>query len=307
MGEINVKFNHIKKSAADFLIFFVMAGLCFVIIYPILFMISCSFRSPADMNDPTVSWIPRHLTLDVIKKAAEAMDIKSALINTMSINMVCAVLQTIVCSFTGYGFARYNFRFKKLMLTILLITIIVPQQIILISQYSQFRYFRIFGIAELNLINTPAAMYIPAMMGSGIRSGIMIIVFMLFFRTLPPELEDAAEIDGCNALMTFLRIIVPNSSVPFAVVFLFSAVFYWNDYYISSAFFNDNRTIALMLVNLDSWLSYLLFGNASAQQSTRDIIVWLEAGCLISISPMLILYIILQKYLYRGIEYAGIQ
>lgn len=299
--------ERIKKTAVNVFIFFILFGLCFVILYPLLFMVSCSFRSPADMNDATVVWIPRHFTFDVIKKAAEAMNLKEAIINSFSINIVCALLQTIVCSFTGYGFSRFNFRLKKAFLVLLLVTIIVPQQIILIAQYSQFRYFGISDVFQLNLINTPFSMYIPAVMGSGIRSGIMIIIFMLFFNTLPYEIEDASEIDGCNAFMTFVRIIVPNSAVPFAVVFLFSAVFYWNDYYVSSAFFNDNRTVALMLGNLDSWLSYSLFGNASAQLSTRDIIVWLEAGCLISILPLLIIYIALQKYLYKGIEYAGIR
>lgn len=298
--------RRIKKILINCFRFFIVFGLCFIILYPVLFMISCAFRTPQDMNDPTVSWIPRHLTLEVIKQTAEAMNFKSALFNTMKINMVCAVLQTAVCAFTGYGFSRYNFRLKKLFLIILLITIIVPQQIILISQYSQFRYFSIFGIFEINLINSPLTMYLPAIMGSGIRSGLMILIFMLFFKNMPHEFEDAAEIDGCGALRTFIEIIIPNSIVPLVTVFLFSAVFYWNDYYVSSAFFNDNRTISLMLNNLDSWLSYSMFGNSSAQQSTRDIIVWLEAGCLISISPLLIIYCFLQKYLRKGIEYAGI-
>lgn len=295
-----------KKKLISVFRYFIVSGLCFVILYPLLFMVSCAFRTPQDMNDPTVSWIPRHFTLDVIKQAAKAMNYKNALLSTVSVNLVCAAMQTVVCMFTGYGFARYSFRFKKVLFTVLLLTIIVPQQIILMSQYSQFRYFSIFGIFEINLINTPFAMYLPAAMGSGIRSGLMILIFMLFFRTLPEELENAAEIDGCGALRTFIQIIVPNSLNAAAMVFLFSAVFYWNDYYVSSALYNDSRTVSVMLNNLDSWLNYSLFGTSSVQQSTRDIIVWLEAGCLLSVSPLILIYCLLEKYMRKCIEYAGI-
>lgn len=296
----------IKNGILNILFYFIVFGLCFVILYPIFFMISCSFRTPQDMNDPTVLWIPRHFTFDTIIQTAKAMDLKHTLFNTFTVNMVCAVMQTIVCAFTGYGFARYNFRLKKFFLIILMLTAIVPQQIILISQYSNLRYFGIKGIFEINLINTPFAMYLPAIMGSGIYSGLMIMIFIIFFRKLPSELEDASAIDGCGTFRTFIEIIIPNSVTPIAVVFIFSAVFYWNDYYVTSALYNDNRTVTIMLNNLDSWLNYSVFGNTTSQQSTRDIIVWLEAGCLLSISPLLIIYIFLNKYIRQGIEYAGI-
>lgn len=295
-----------KKRLISVFRYFIVSGLCFIILYPLLFMISCAFRTPQDMNDPTVSWIPRHFTFDVIKQTAKAMNFGKAFFSTVSVNLVCAAMQTVICMFTGYGFARYRFRFKKLFLVVLLLTIIVPQQIILMSQYSQFRYFRIFGIFEINLINTPFSMYLPAAMGSGIRSGLMILIFILFFGTLPPELENAAEIDGCGAFRTFIEIIIPNSVNAIAIVFLFSAVFYWNDYYTTSALYNDSRTVSVMLNNLDSWLNYSLFGTSSAQQSTRDIIVWLEAGCLLSVSPLILIYCLLEKYLRKCIEYAGI-
>lgn len=295
-----------KKSVLNILFYFTVFGLCFIILSPILFMVSCSLRMPQDMNNPSVVWIPKNFTFEIIKQTAAAMDLKNTLFNTFSVNMVCAVMQTAVCAFTGYGFARYDFWLKKFFLAVMILTIIIPQQIILISQYSNFRHFGIRGIFEINLINTPFTMYLPAAMGNGIYSGIMIIIFIIFFKKMPSELEDASEIDGCGALRTFLQIIIPNAKAPVAIVFMLSAVFYWNDYYITSALYNDNRTVSVMLNNLDSWLSYSLFGNTASQQSTRDIIVWIQAGCLISISPLFVIYIFLNKYIRQGIEYAGI-
>mgnify|MGYP000193548988 CR=1 FL=1 len=90
-------------------------------------------------------------------------------------------------------------------------------------------------------------MYLPAAMGNGIRAGLMIFIFRQFFKGLPKELEDAAYLDGCGPLRTFVQVMIPNASSSFLTVFLFSVVWYWNDYYVSSTFFTKNQTIALML------------------------------------------------------------
>ena len=149
-------------------------------------------------------------------------------------------------------------------------------------------------------------MYLPAATGNGIRSGLMILIFRQFFRGMPKELEDAAYLDGCSPFGTFLRVMMPNALSSLLTVFLFSVVFYWNDYYVSSTFFTNNKTVSLMLKNLSSQLSLMLFNDATVQISAREQIVWMEAGCLISIMPILIMYIFLQKYFTEGIERSGI-
>ena len=151
-----------------------------------------------------------------------------------------------------------------------------------------------------------ACMYLPAATGNGIRSGLMILIFRQFFRGMPKELEDAAYLDGCSPFGTFLRVMMPNALSSLLTVFLFSVVFYWNDYYVSSTFFTNNKTVSLMLKNLSSQLSLMLFNDATVQISAREQIVWMEAGCLISIMPILIMYIFLQKYFTEGIERSGI-
>ena len=97
---------------------------------------------------------------------------------------------------------------------------------------------------------------------------------------------------------------VPNAGATFLTVFLLSVVWYWNDYYVSTSFFTDNKTVALMLKNLDASLARLIFGNETP--NVRELIVWMEAGCLISILPMLILYICLQKNFTEGIARSGL-
>lgn len=291
--------RRIRRMAWSAFRFFILAGLGFVILYPLIYMISCAFRAPEDMNDPTVIWIPRHFTLSVIKQTMAVMDYRNTLGRTFAINMGCALVQVISCAVTGYGFARFDFRGKKLLFGIVILMILVPSQVTAIPQYMLFRYFGPF-----NLINDPLCMYLPAAMGCGIRSGLMIFIFRQFFKGLPNELEDAACLDGCGPVRTFIQVMSPNAKPAYITVFLFSTVWYWNDFYVSSVFFDKNQTAALMLNNLSRLLSQMLFNNADV--SPREQIVWLEAGCLLVIAPVLLMYIFLQKHFTEGIEHSGL-
>jgi len=287
--------------------FLILFGLAFVILTPLLFMLSYGFRERQDMNDPTVIWIPRHLTLKIMKQTINAMSLNASennpLINTLVLNIGCSICQVITCAITGYGFARFKFKGRNLLFGIVILMILVPTQIISIPLYMTFRFF-LFG--SVNLIDNMLVMYLPALMANGIRAGLMIFIFRQFFRGLPKELEDAAYLDGCGPFKTFIKVMVPNAGSSFLTVFLFSIVWYWNDFYVTSSFFTNKKTISLQLKNLDGLLNIAIFNNANANISAREKIVWFEAACLISITPMLILYACLQKHFTEGIERSGL-
>ncbi|HBB72304.1 MAG TPA: carbohydrate ABC transporter permease [Ruminococcus sp.] len=299
------KKRRIEERVWAFFRFVILFGLGFVIMYPLLYMVSCAFRERSDMSDPTVVWIPRHFTLRVMQETMQAMDYGRTLFNTVIMNAGCSVVQVLSCAVTGYGFARFRFRGKSFLFGIVILMILVPTQVIALPLYGQFRFFG-FGSFRINLIDSMATMYLPAITANGIRSGLMIFLFRQFFRGLPREIEDAAYIDGCGPFMTFLRVMVPNASAAFLTVFLFSLVWYWNDYYVSSTFFTSSRTVALMLKNLDTELKLRLFNNVNVDLPPREQIVWKEAGCLLSIAPVLALYVVLQKYFTEGIARSGI-
>ena len=301
-----VRRKALMDKAWPFFRFIILFGLSFVILYPLIYMVSCTFRDRSDMTDPTVMWIPRHTTLEVLKETVDAMDFWNTLKNTLLLNIGCSVVQVLSCAVTGYGFARFNFRGKKLLFGIVILMILVPTQVISLPLFFQFRFFGIKGVFSKNLIDTMWTMYLPALTANGIRSGLMILIFRQFFRGLPRELEDAAYIDGCGPFMTFVRVMIPNALSSFLTVFLFSIVWYWNDYYVSTMFFHNTKTVATMLYNLDNELKIRLFGDATVQISPREQIVWKQAGCLISIAPLLVLYTFLQKYFTEGIERSGL-
>ncbi len=287
-------------------------GLCFVIIYPLLYMITAAFRPRAEMNDPTIIWISKTFTLSNIKDAARTMNFWPTLGNTLFINIGCSIVQVLTCAITGYGFGRFNFKGKTILFGIVIMMILMPPQIILIPQYMFFRYFNPLGIWHMitgnyiNLIDNPLTMYMPALTANGLRAGLFIFLFRQSFRGLPKELEDAAYLDGCSPFKTFVKVMIPNAGSTFLTVFLLSVVWYWNDYYVSTSFFTDNSTIALQLKNLDASLTRIIFNNGNVKVNARELIVWMEAGCLISITPILVMYIFLQKNFTEGIARSGL-
>ena len=294
--------------------FLIVFGLSFIILYPILFMISCTFRPQSEMNDPSVMWIPKTLIFSNVTDVWKATNYPNLLLNTVLVNLVSSVLQVVTCAVTGYGFARFKFRFKGLLFGIVILQIIVPIQIILIPQYMQFRYFDIFGIIGaidpshpngLNLISSPWALYLQAIFVNGIRAGLFVLLFRQFFRGLPKELEDAAHLDGCGPFATFIRIMVPNAKTSFITVFLFSLVWYWNDSYVSGMFYTGSATIALQTQNLWTTISSY-FNNGTPTGIPSQWIVWVQAGCLLSLLPILIIYAFMQKQFVEGIERSGI-
>lgn len=308
---LNNRSSHrLRKSCGDRIWqvfrFVILFGLSFVILYPLIYMISCAFRERSDMTDPTVMWIPRHYTLDIIKETIRAMDFGNTLKTTLMLNVGCSFVQVVSCAITGYGFARFNFRGKKFLFFIVIMMILVPPQLISLPLYAQFKFFGVRGVFSVNLIDSMLTMYLPALTANGIRSGLTILIFRQFFKGLPRELEDAAYIDGCGPFMTFVRVMIPNAVSSFLTVFLFSIVWYWNDYYVSANFFTNTQTVSTMLYNIDTRLAEYLFNDASVNVAARELIVWKEAGCLLSITPILIIYVFLQKYFTEGIERSGI-
>ena len=291
--------------------FLILFGLGFVIMYPILFMISAAFRPQIEMSDPSIMWIPKTFIFSNVSETWSAIHYPTLLWNTLSINLVCSLLQVVTCAITGYGFARFKFKGRGVLFVIVILQIIVPTQIILIPQFMQFRYFDIFGIIaaitgdSLNLTNSPWALYLQAVCVNGIRAGLFVLLFRQFFRGLPKELEDAAHLDGCGPFATFIRIMVPNARTSFLTVFIFSMVWYWNDSYVSGMFYTESDTIALQVSNLFNTISSWMNGG-TVQGTPQQYMVWIEAGCLLSLLPILVIYCFLQKYFIEGIERSGI-
>lgn len=293
-----------------------LIGICFIILYPLIYMLSIAFRSGADMANPSVVWIPKHYTMEAVADSFKAMEYLSSLWNTIRLGFVSSLLQVVSCAIVGYGFARFEFKGKGLFFALAIFTILVPPSVVYVPTYLSYRSFDYFGIGSLiglftgkalttNLLNSALTLYIPAFFGVGIRSGLFIFIFRQFYRGLPRELEDAAYIDGCGFVRTFIRVILPNAKTSLLTVFLFSVVWYWNDYYYVSMYFTNVKTISTALATLRDLLS-IQEGMAGILNDTYLISTRMQAGSLLAVVPLLIMYIFLQKHFTEGIERTGL-
>lgn len=307
--------NKIAKIAYSVFRILLLFGLSVIVLYPLMYSVSVAFRSAQDLYDPLVIYIPKHFTFDNIIESIKYLKYWSALLNSSILCLLCSFLQVISCSLVGYGLARYNFKGKGLVFTLVLVLIIVPPQTISVPNYVNFRYFDPVGLGAfvslftgkpswLNLIDTNWSFFIPATFAMGIRSGLFIFIFRQFFRGMPKDLEEAAYIDGSGQFKTFLRIMVPNAGGAYLTVTLFSIVWYWNDYINTSSFLANANTVSYNLYKLTGSLNYIMKYEKGLNQSLG--IVFLQSGVLLTILPMLIMYIILQKYFTESIERTGI-
>ncbi len=297
--------------------FFLLIGICYIFLFPVLYMISVAVRSPDTVNDPSIVWIPRGISFGSIKTAIEILEYPRAITTTSVIAIGSTAASLISCTLVGYGFARYNFKEKGFMFAMVLLTIIVPPQTTIISSFINYRNFDFFGImkllhavipavpAQISLINTVWTFILPALFASGLRSGLFIFIFRQFFAGMPKDLEEAAMIDGCGAFRTFISIMLPLAKSALITVLLFSFVWHWNDYFQSSMYFNDNQPVSVMLNQMQSLLQDAKIFNV-VTNTPDEIRTYLQAGCLLTILPPLILYIFTQRFFTESIERTGI-
>ena len=277
-----------------------LIGLSFIILYPLIYMVSIAFRPLDELFDPSVVWIPKHLTLKNIKFAMEKMNMlkpvgtENSLFNSVVVNLLSALLQVASTAFVGYGFARFEFKLRGFLFGVVIFTMVVPVNSIIIPLFLNYR--------NLHLLDSYFAFYIPAILGQGIRSGLFIFIFRQFFKGMPKEFEDAASVDGCGGLRTFLQIFVPNAGPAFLTSFLFSIVWYWNDYYYSSMFFPTKQTVSLALAGLRNLLST----DATVGRDPYQLLISLQAGSFLVCIPLLLMYMFLQRYFVQSIERTGI-
>ena len=294
-----------------------LLGMTYVLLYPVLFLLSNAFRDPVDRLDPTVIWIPKTLTFQNFILADQLIGFKNSIIMTLKILIPSVIIQIFVCLMVAYGFARFKFKGRDALFALLVFTIVVPTSTIIIPLYVKFHFFDFFGIGQLlrpfnhgkavsiNLLNTSWPFYLMSLTGVGLRSGLYIYMARQFFKGMPVELEEAAFVDGCGPFKTFLKIMLPNVGSIVIVITLFSIVWHWNDYYLSVMFFTDKYPLSVNVTLLQDRLQLLSTNMSAADMALSENSI-LEASCFVVILPLLILYIFCQKYFTESITRTGL-
>lgn len=308
------KTKQISKSViVNIFRYLFLIAFSYVLLCPLIYIIANVFKDPKEFYDPTIMWIPKNFSLSGLKHAISGLKLKETFMNTLVFEMVAAAIEIISCAVAAYGLARFNFKGKNLLTFLMILTILVPANMIIIPSYVNFQYMDFLGIlgglgklfgTELRpqLIDTPFVFWLPSVCAVGLKGGFFIYIYMQFFKGLPRELEEAAWIDGAGSWRTFITIIMPSSGVAMLTVSLFSFVWHWNDYYLAAMYLLDNVTLCVQL----SRLPINLQGMGSSESAASGLGVGIMAGCLIFIIPMLILYLCLQKKFIASIANTGI-
>lgn len=295
--------------------FFMLFGMCFLILQPILTKISVSFMEERDLYNPMVISIPEHFTTDNYLLTSNFMSYSSSLLNTLIISLTVAILQIAVCTLVGYGFARYDFPLKNFWFACVILVIVVPPQTISTSLHLHFRYFDILGIIKLlrgegiNLRGSVLPYYLMSAGCMGLKNGLYIYMIRQFFRNIPKELEEAAYVDGCGTFMTFVRIMLPDAKPILTSCFLFSFVWQWTDGFYSKMFLGNVRLLSTQLSvvadRMDAYVVNTLKIPGGASVGYTNCIV--STGTLMVIIPLLILYLFAQKGFVESISSSGIK
>ena len=305
----------IMKYAISICRFVLLFGMCFMILQPILNKISVSFMTEADLYNPIVISIPEHFTTENYLLAAELMTYSKTIVNSFVVSLTIAILQITVCTLVGYGFARFEFPFKKFWFACVMLVILIPPQTISTSLHLHFRFFDVLGIFKLltgetiNLRGSVLPYYLMSAGCMGLKNGLYIYMIRQFFRNIPKELEEAAYVDGCGTLKTFVRIMLPDAKPILTSCFLFSFVWQWTDGFYSKMFLGNIKLVSTSLARLSDTLGAYIMritgANTTVSVAYSNCIV--STGTLMIIMPLIILYLFAQKGFVESLSSTGIK
>jgi len=249
--------------------------------------------------DPTVMWLPGSFYFDNFVQAWNVLDFMKSFGTSVMNSVLPALAQTVSCAIIGYGFAKFRFPGKMVLMALMMITFIIPAQVVMIPLFLLFQ--------EYGMLGTPLPFIVPALLGQGIKGVLFVLIYTQFFRTIPTSLEEASQMDGAGFIRTFFRVILPISVPAIVVVFLFSLVWHWNETYLTSLYLGDSLTtlpLKLKTFNDSFTKLYSSVTGAGKQHNINESIRM--AGTLLIVLPLLVLYMFAQKRFVEVVDKTGI-
>ncbi len=296
------KWKRLRSAPGKIAVYFVLICIGFVYLQPILEMISKAMMSPADIIDPSVTWIPRSLSFENLRIAAQVLRLGETLKNSVLFSGGLALAQTLVSAVTAYALSRYDFRGKRFWFVMIILTFIMPVPVLMVPRIMMLVTAQ--TALGVQLVGTPIPQAAMAALGQGVYSAVLILIFYTSFNMIPRVLDEAAAIDGASAWRVFWSIVVRISGSTILVVFLFSFVWNWNETYVTGTLLRGN--IALLPSKLNMFNSEFESQVSSAGSAFRLNEAYKMSATLISIAPLVLLYVFVQRKFIQGIENTGI-
>ena len=256
-----------------------------IFVSPLIWMISSSLKPEAGIFKGLNSlgtFIPKGASLSNYLEVFQRIDMWKFIGNSLFYVFVIVVLDLFINSICGYALAKFEFKGKNLLLTLVISLMVFPPEAIMLPMYRE--------MADLGWINQWAALVVPF-----VAKCFSIYMFRQFFLDVPNDLLEAAAIDGCGPVKTFFRIVMPISGTVYATVLILDFVAHWNDFMWPFLVMTgeSKRTIQLAI--------QVFFGTQPIHYSA------IMAALVVSAVPMLIMFIFMQKYYIEGIASSGIK
>lgn len=294
--------------------FLILFGLCFIIFLPIFEKISFALRSPMDITNPQVIWIPENWSFINITMSYNLLTLQgSSFLNTILLSVICMVIQIFATAIPGYAFARLKFKGSNIIFYIVIASLAIPNEALQLSRSLFYYYYPFFGYS---LLGKAFSMGVMTIFGMGVRSAIFIFLFRQAFRNLPKELEESAEIDGAGVIRTFISVMFPNVRSTMISVALFAFVWQYNDYYFAQLFQFQSK-FSLLSTSLAGFaerittvfqttfpLLYQELESVVMGGEFSELII--QTSALLMMLPLLIMYLFVQRQFVESVERSGI-
>lgn len=263
-------------------------GVGFLMIYPLLWLFASSMKSNETMFLNAYSLIPEVFDMATNYKNAwegvAGVSFLQFLWNTVFVTVLGMAGCVVISLFASYAFTRIKFKGSNFWFSAVMVTMMIPSQVMVVPQY--------IILKQINLIDTKVALALPWFFGTAF------FIFMIaqFFRGIPKNLDEAAEIDGCGRIEILFKILVPVVKPALVTASIFAFYWIWQDFFQPLIFMNSPEKFTLSLA-LNLYLDPNTYNNFGA----------LFAMSVLSLLPTLIFFIIFQKYLVEGIAMDGIK
>jgi multiple sugar transport system permease protein len=260
-----------------------MLGVAALFALPLWFLVTVSLRPESSGLGASAAAFPREPHWQNYAVALERMGgFPRFLANTVLITALSILGQCFTCSLAGYAFARLSFRGRDALFLCVLATLLLPDQVAALPRFLLFR--------SLGLVDTTWPLLLPTVLGG---APFFIFLFRQYFLSLPPELAEAARLDGCSFWQTYRRVFLPLARPMVATVAVFTFLATWNDFWAPLIYLlsPEKRTLALAL--------------ASFQRTYDTAVEHLMAASGVILVPCVLVYFLAQRLFLRGIRVAA--
>lgn len=265
------------------IIFYVISvALAVMVVIPFYWMIITSLKSKGALMALPIQWIPRHPTLQSYRKVFSLFPFGKAILNSLFVSITFTVITVLSSSMAAFAIAKIRFKGAGVFFRMYLMSMMIPTQITLIPLF--------IIMSRLNLTNTYTSVISPS-----IFSAFSIFLLVQNLRSLPDDFMEAARIDGASLWTTFFRVIMPMEKPALATLVITTFMGAWNDYLWPLVMLSDKNKMTLTLA----------LNTLNGQYGTEYNV--LMAGCLISMIPIIVVYIIAQTQMKQGITAGGVK